>query len=120
MPAFVFDLRRQPVEHSLSLMLSHADVQPVTKSLDVFNIRILVRHMAEQTDRRATQLQDAVVESRPQIGWRILGDDPSIFHKSHPMTTRGFVHIRGGNDYAHPITLRSQSNHELPEILARD
>ena len=96
--AFVFDLRLQPAEDILRLVLSRRGCAAVAESLDVFHILILVRHMAEKTDRRAAQFKDAVVEPRPQIGWRIFRDDPSILHKSHAMTARGFIHIGRGDD----------------------
>jgi hypothetical protein len=87
MTAFALDLRCQPAEDILRLILPDANVQPVPERLDIFYIPILARYMTEKTDRRAAQFKDAPIQPRPQVGRCILCDDFSIFHEPHAVTT---------------------------------
>src|SRR5687767_13147799 len=93
MTTIVLDLRCQPAEDILSLDLSHTDMQPVTKCLDVFHIPILTRHVPEKTNRRAAQFQDTMIEACSQVRRRVFRDDFSILHESHTVTPRSFIHI---------------------------
>jgi hypothetical protein len=76
----------QPAEDVLSLTLPDAYVQSIAEGLDVFDIFVPVRDVAEEIERRAAQFKDAIFETSPQIGGSILGDDMSGFHEADTVT----------------------------------
>ena len=67
LPPLTADLRLQPAEDILSLVLTDADMQSVTESLNIFDIPVLVRNTTKKIERRAAQFKNATIELRPQV-----------------------------------------------------
>jgi hypothetical protein len=80
------NLGLEPAQNILSRILPDADVQSISKRLNILHILILMRHVTKHIDRRAAQFKDASVEAGAQVGRRIFGNNPSILHETHTMT----------------------------------
>ena len=99
-----------------SLRGSDAQVDVISKGVDILHFRIILRDLTRRHLVIRIQFKDASLESFHQFARRTLREYTSMVHKDDAVEAHGFIHIRRADQ--HRRTAAQKSDQQMPELLA--